>query len=71
MTLNELRTASPVKLLEEMEKVKDNPIEWNKICYELTYRIFVPFKGITFEELLLKNGYIIQDEKEKDFIKRK
>lgn len=55
-----------------MEKVKDNPIEWNKICYELTYRIFVPFKGITFEELLLKNGYIIiQDKKEKDFTKKK
>ena len=71
MTLNELRTTSSVKLLEEMEKVKDNPIEWNKICYELTCRIFVPFKGITFEELLLKNGYIIQDEKEKDFMKRK
>ena len=73
MTLEELRTISTVKLLDEMEKVKDNRIAWNRICYEITCRMYVPFKGISFEDLLLMNGYIKEEEKEKDknFTKRK
>jgi hypothetical protein len=35
--------------------------------------MYVPFKGISFEDLLLMNGYIKEEEKEKDknFTKRK
>lgn len=33
--------------------------EINRFALELTYRMYVPFKGDTFEELLVKNGYKI------------
>lgn len=29
----------------------------NRFALELTYRMYVPFKGKTFEELLIENGY--------------
>ena len=29
----------------------------NRFALELTYRMYVPFEGDTFEELLVKNGY--------------
>lgn len=31
--------------------------EINRFVLELTYRMYVPFKGKTFEELLIENGY--------------
>ena len=36
--------------------------EINRFVLELTYRMYVPFKGKTFEELLIENGYKVIDK---------
>ena len=62
MDIKELRLGSTSKLIEKMCIVR-NQEEMNMLAFELTCRMYVPFKGIEFDELLRKNGYV---EKEKD-----
>ena len=56
MNLLALRTANLVQLAEMVDKAK-NQEELNMITYEITCRMYVPFSGIEFDELLIKNGY--------------
>ena len=60
MTLKELRTLPTVELVN---KLNDEMYweDWNHIIYEITCRMYIPFQGPTFEELLIKNGYIINE----------
>lgn len=57
MTIEELRTASLNKLIELLCTIKEQD-KLNIIIYEITCRMYVPFKGKSFDELLLDNGYI-------------
>jgi hypothetical protein len=40
-----------------------NQEEMNMLAYELTCRMYVPFKGIDFDDLLKKNGYVEPEKK--------
>lgn len=65
MNLKELKLASLPELIESMYMTEDQRI-LNIIAYEMTCRMYVPFGETSFEELLLKNGYVpLKDEKEK------
>lgn len=58
MDFNEL-----VELIQETE----NQELINRLALEITYRLYVPFKSKTFEELLIENGYrIIEENKNKN-----
>ena len=56
MRLDMIRTMSMKELLNQLESVSTQQ-ERNIIIYELTYRMYVPFTGVSFDELLLCNGY--------------
>ena len=56
MTIKEIRLGSTSKLIEELYLSKEQSKK-NLIAYELTCRMYIPFKGIEFDELLKKNGY--------------
>lgn len=62
MTELELKTLSTVDLMRLLSLKKDS-FEWNFIIYELTCRMYVPFnnEGISFDELLIRNGYKIKE----------
>lgn len=62
-----IREMSLKELIKEMY-VRENQEEKNMIAYEITCRVYVPFKDKTFEELLLEIGYI---PIEKDTIRQK
>jgi hypothetical protein len=62
MNIKELRLASINELIEAMYKTEDQVI-LNIIAMELTYRMYVPFSNTSFEELLLKNGYVPIEKK--------
>lgn len=57
---------SDMSLLELMcliEKEEDQAII-NRLALEITFRLYVPFSSVTFEELLVENGYrIIEKDK--------
>ena len=58
---------SLVDLIDLMVENKDNQEVKNRIILEITYRLYVPFKDKTFEELLVENGYReIENRKGKD-----
>ena len=46
------------ELVDKISKAETQE-EINRFVLELTYRMYVPFEGDTFEELLVKNGYKI------------
>lgn len=48
--MNWFELADAIAQAETQEQV-------NRFVLELTYRMYVPFKGKTFEELLIENGY--------------
>lgn len=56
-----LRDKSLIELIKMLEK-EQNQENINLIALEITYRIYVPFKDKTFEELLVENGYKIIDK---------
>ena len=72
MTLEQLKTLSTVELVNclSMEEFSN---DWNHIIFELTCRMYVPFnkEGISFDELLIRNGYVVKKEKEKTLTKTK
>ena len=72
MDLKSVKTASLVELICYLHKIS-NVQERNSIIYEITCRMYVPFNSdITFEELLIKNGYKQENQKTKKiFDKRK
>jgi hypothetical protein len=53
-----------ITLINEISKTEDQELK-NILILEFTYRIYVPFKDKTFEELLIQNGYKVK-EKEND-----
>lgn len=57
MDIKELRLGSTNKLIEKLCIVR-NQEEINELAYELTCRMYIPFKGIEFDELLKNNGYV-------------
>ena len=57
MTIEELRTM-PLNKLVELLYILEDQKQINIIAYELTCRMYMPFGDVTFEELLLKNGYV-------------
>ena len=61
MTIKELREMPTNKLIELLY-ILENQDQINIIAYELTCRMYVPFKDITFDELLLKNGYMPKEK---------
>lgn len=66
MTLLELRTAPLVDLMKRLGE-EISKVEYNTIIYELTCRMYVPFNdmGISFDDLLLQNGYNYTETKHK------
>jgi hypothetical protein len=56
MTLNQLRTMSTVELITWADSAPTQE-ERNIMIFELTCRMYVPFSGVSFDELLLSNGY--------------
>lgn len=64
MLMNKLKTLSTVDLVNLLSTIDeyelnddDSQAEKNAIIYELTCRVYVPFMGVSFDELLLQNGY--------------
>jgi len=57
----EMTSIELIMLLQEVESQELR----NKIILEMTYRMYVPFKDKTFEEMLVDNGYRVID-KDKD-----
>ena len=53
-----------IELILAMQETEDQELI-NRLALEITYRSYVPFKGETFEEMLVENGYRVI-EKEKD-----
>ena len=65
--MKNIRDMSLVDLIDLMVENKDNQEVKNRIIMEITYRLYVPFKDKTFEELLVENGYReIENRKGKD-----
>lgn len=62
MTLEELRTMPLNKLIELLYLV-ENQGQINLIAFEITCRMYVPFGDTSFDELLLKNGYVPMNKK--------
>ena len=57
---------SLLELVMAMNEAEDQKFI-NRLALEMTYRMYIPFEGDTFEELLVKNGYrIIEEEKGKN-----
>lgn len=77
MLMNKLKTLSTVDLVNLLSTIDeyelnddDSQAEKNAIIYELTCRVYVPFMGVSFDELLLENGYKpIEPKKNKTKIK--
>lgn len=69
LNIKDLRLGSTVQLVEKLHLVK-NQEEINQLAYELACRMYVPFKGIEFDELLKNNGYV-EIEKGKALTMRK
>lgn len=76
MLMNKLKTLPTVDLvnllssIDEYEPNENFQAEKNAIIYELTCRLYVPFMGVSFDELLLENGYKpIERKKDKTKIK--
>ena len=58
----EMTSIELILLLQETESQELR----NRIILEITYRMYVPFKDKTFEEMLVENGYkVIKKEKQK------
>ena len=58
----EMTSIELIMLLQEVESQELR----NRIILEMTYRMYVPFKGKTFEEMLVENGYkVIEKDKTK------
>lgn len=54
---------SLLELVMSMNEAQDQVLI-NRLALEITYRLYVPFKDKTFEELLVENGYrVIEKEK--------
>lgn len=54
---------SLLELVMSMNEAQDQVLI-NRLALEMTYRLYVPFKDKTFEELLVENGYrVIEKEK--------
>ena len=68
MTIEELRTAPMNKLIELLYLVEDQT-KLNIIIYELTCRMYVPFSNVSFDELLLNNGYVPMNKESKEIKK--
>ena len=52
-----------IDLIDATQNTQDQRLI-NRLALEITYRMYVPFKDKTFEELLVENGYrIIEKEK--------
>ena len=65
--MKNIREVSLVGLIELMVANKENQEIVNEIAKEITYRMYIPFKDKTFEELLVENGYReIDNKKGKD-----
>lgn len=65
--MKDIREVSLVGLIELMVANKENQEIVNEIAKEITYRMYIPFKDKTFEELLVENGYReIENKKGKD-----
>lgn len=58
MTILELRITPTAELMHRLSE-EISKEEYNAIIYELTCRMYVPFNnmGISFDDLLLQNGY--------------
>lgn len=65
MELGKIHTIPTVDLVNILTEIVEQE-EKNIIIYELTYRMYVPFNNeVTFEELLLMNGYVPTNNKRK------
>lgn len=49
------------KLVKMLDSAPDQETK-NRIAYELTKRIYIPNKQITFEEILLSFGYVYEEK---------
>ena len=70
MTLEKIKTASLVDLMICVDKA-DNKAEVNSIIFELACRTYIPFSGVSFDDLLLSYGYVKPEKKEKEKVKSK
>ena len=61
MTIEELRITPLNKLIELLYIVEEQD-KLNIIIYEITCRMYVPFGDVSFDELLIKNGYIPKNQ---------
>ena len=57
MTIEELRTM-PLNKLIELSYILTDRKQLNIVIYEMACRVYVPFGEESFEELLLKLGYV-------------
>jgi len=57
-TIYEMTSIELIMLLQEVESQELR----NRIILEITYRMYVPFKDKTFEEILVENGYKVIDK---------
>ena len=56
---------SLLELVMSMNEAQDQ-ILINRLALEMTYRLYVPFKDKTFEELLVENGYRVIEKGKND-----
>ncbi len=61
MTIEELRTA-PLNKLIELLYILDTQDKLNIVIYEITCRMYVPFSNVSFDELLIMNGYVPKEQ---------
>ena len=57
MTKDNVRVMPLLKLVELLYTLESQE-QINVVAYELTCRMYVPFGDVTFDELLIKNGYV-------------
>lgn len=62
MTIEELRTM-PLNKLIELSYILTEQKQLNIVIYEMACRVYVPFGEESFEELLLKFGYVPMERK--------
>ena len=61
----DIRNMTMLDLINQINEADSQEIK-NLLIMEFTYRLYVPFKSESFEELLLKNGYIpLENQKQK------
>lgn len=69
----DIRTMPTNQLVDSLEiaKQQGDQVLINNLAFELTYRTYIPFREVTFDEMVTKFGYKeIKQEKWKQYIKK-